>query len=194
MGREMIGVGAPTSTGGCVLEGNIGINIDSTISTSSIGHMASCPACSAGKGPIVAVGPRTITLPAGPVVLEGDYVACGCPPQSNTVLAGQSTVFGGGEHANASFVPVVAALEKTKLIREIYFSYGSNHVPVDAVSRFYVDLNVHVKTSGYSQGEIVSVKFGGDLERTLSAVVGAGGVAVISDVLMDDRIDMEGDV
>jgi uncharacterized Zn-binding protein involved in type VI secretion len=193
MGRKMIGVGAPTSTGGRVLEGNIGINIDSSVDTSSVGHIASCAVCSIGKGPIVAVGPRTINLPAGPVALEGDYVACGCPPLSNTVIAGQSTVLGGAEHASAGFVPI-AALEKTKSIKEIYFSYGSNHAPLDATSRFYVDLNAHVKTSGYAAGEVIGVHIGGSVERALSAVVGADGVAIVSGILMDDRIDMEGDL
>ncbi len=70
MGRKVIGIGAPTSTGGAVLEGNIGINIDYAVSTSSLGHMASCSVCPPGKGPIVAVGPRTITLPAGLVRLR----------------------------------------------------------------------------------------------------------------------------
>ncbi|GFM87012.1 hypothetical protein PSCICO_24110 [Pseudomonas cichorii] len=193
MGRKMIGVGAPTSTGGAVLEGNVGINIDSAVNTSSVGHMASCPVCSVGKGPIVAVGPRTVILPAGPVALEGDYVACGCPPESNTVIFGQSTVFGGAEHTNASFVPI-AAVGKVKSIKEIYFSYGSSHEPLADVSRFYVDLNVHVKTSGYEVGEVIDIKVGGGVERAFSATVGAGGVAVVSGVLMDDRIDMEGEV
>ncbi|MDO7929187.1 PAAR domain-containing protein [Pseudomonas sp. KFB-139] len=193
MGRKMIGVGAPTSTGGAVLEGNVGINIDSAVNTSSVGHMASCPVCSPGKGPIVAVGPRTIILPAGPVALEGDYVACGCPPESNTVIFGQSTVFGGAEHTNASFVSI-AAVGKVKSIKEIYFSYGSSHEPLADVSRFYVDLNVHVKTSGYEVGEVIDIKVGGGIERAFSATVGAGGVAVVSGVLMDDRIDMEGEV
>ncbi|MCV4273912.1 PAAR domain-containing protein [Pseudomonas capsici] len=194
MGRKMIGVGAPTSTGGVVLEGNVGINIDSTVNTSSVGHIASCPACSVGKGPIVAVGPRTIILPAGPVALEGDYVACGCPPESNTVISGQSTVYGGAEHTNASFLPIDSAVAKVKLIKEIYFSYGSSYEPLADVSRFYVDLNVHVKTSGYKSGEVVDVKIAGDVERDFSAVVGESGVAVITGILMDDRIDMEGDV
>lgn len=31
MGRKMIGIGAPTSTGGAVLEGNIGINMSTQL-------------------------------------------------------------------------------------------------------------------------------------------------------------------
>ncbi|WP_339432260.1 MULTISPECIES: PAAR domain-containing protein [unclassified Pseudomonas] len=194
MGRKVIGIGAPTSTGGSVLEGNVGINIDYAVSTSSIGHIASCPVCPPGKGPIVAVGPRTVTLPAGPVALEGDYVACGCPPKSNTVLSGQSSVFGGGEHSAASFSAIIPLIPKPKSIQRITLSYGESQIPVDSVSRFYTDLNIHVKTSGYSPGEIVSVTITGAAEKTLSGTVGAKGIAIIPNAFQGEVFDMEGEV
>lgn len=193
MGRKMIGVGAPTSTGGRVLEGNVGINIDGLVSTSSVGHLASCPACVVGRGVIVAVGPRTIVLPAGPAALEDDYVACGCPPLFNTVKSAQSTVRGGAEHAGATSVPFAAAAS-LKSVKDIYFSYGSNYSRVGATSRFYVDLNIHIKTSGYSAGDIVTVNLSGNIERSLSAFVDADGVAVIANAFKDSRIEMEGDI
>ncbi|PMY29438.1 PAAR domain-containing protein [Pseudomonas sp. GW456-L14] len=194
MGRKMIGLGAQTSTGGRVLEGNVGIDIDSSVSTASVGHIASCPACSKGKGPIVAVGPRTITLPAGLVALEGDYVACGCPPLANTLISAQSSVYGGAEHNSAGFMAIPGELKKPRLIRSISFSYGNERVPLGEVSRFYVDLNIHVETLGYAVGERVTVDLSGDTERTLSAVVGEDGIAVISEAFARDRIDMEGEI
>ena len=81
-----VGIGTKTSTGGAVIEGNPGIMFDGLVA-SSVGHKASCPKCKKGVGPIVAVGPRTVTLPAGPAARAGDYVACGCPTGSNTLLA-----------------------------------------------------------------------------------------------------------
>lgn len=194
MGRKMIGLGAPTSTGGRVLEGNVGIDIDGSVSTASVGHIASCPACSKGKGPIVAVGPRTITLPAGLVALEGDYVACGCPPLANTLISAQSSVYGGAEHNSAGFTPIVGGLANPRLIKNISFSYGNARVPLDAVSRFYADLNIHIETSGYVTGETVAVDLSGDAERTLTGVVGEDGIATISEVFAHDRIDMEGEI
>lgn len=121
MGRKMIGLGAPTSTGGQVLEGNSGINIDNAPSVASVGHMASCPAC-AGLGVITAVGPRTFFLPAGPVALEGDYVACGCPPMSNVLIAGQASVWAGAEHSHASITPITGLLDQQKIIKDSSFS------------------------------------------------------------------------
>lgn len=193
MGRKMIGIGAHTSTGGAVLEGNMGINIDPAVNTSSIGHMASCPACSVGKGPIVAVGPRTITLPAGPAALEGDYVACGCPPHSNTVIAGQSSVYGGAEHNKADFSGITDLLNRPKTISKISLSYGEAQTAIESVSRFYTDLNIHVKTSGYLPGETVAVNISGPTQKTLTGIVGAEGVAIIPNAFASEFIDMEGE-
>ncbi len=88
-----IGVGSRTSTGGTVVEGNEGILFNGLVA-SSIGHKATCPKCKKGVGPIVAVGPRTVTLPGGPAARAGDYVACGCPPGSNSLLAEGSVFIG----------------------------------------------------------------------------------------------------
>lgn len=85
-----IGIGSQTSTGGVVIEGNDGVQFDGLVA-SSIGHKATCPACKKGVGAIVAVGPRTVTLPAGLAARVGDYIACGCKPGSN-VLVAQGTV------------------------------------------------------------------------------------------------------
>lgn len=95
-----IGIGSRTSTGGAVIEGNPGIMFDGLVA-SSVGHQVTCPKCKKGIGPIVAVGPRTIVLPAGPAARAGDYVACGCPVGSNTLLA-EGSVFIGSDSAVGS--------------------------------------------------------------------------------------------
>ncbi|WP_415260692.1 hypothetical protein [Pseudomonas chlororaphis] len=89
---------------------------------------------------------------------------------------------------------IAGVLKKPRLIRRISLSYGSERIPLDAVSRFYVDLNIHIETSGYAAGEIVTVDLNGDIERALSAVVGEDGVAVISEAFAGERIDMEGEM
>ncbi|WGK61455.1 DUF2235 domain-containing protein [Halopseudomonas sp. SMJS2] len=96
-----IGIGSRTSTGGAVIEGNPGIMFDGLVA-SSVGHMASCPKCKKGVGPIVAVGPRTIMRPAGPAARAGDYVACGCPAGSNTLLAEGTVFIGSGSAAGSA--------------------------------------------------------------------------------------------
>lgn len=96
-----IGIGSKTSTGGVVIEGNSGISFNGLIA-SSVGHRATCPACKKGIGPIVAVGPRDATLPAGPAARSGDYIACGCPPGSNVLLPDGNVLLGayGGRSDN----------------------------------------------------------------------------------------------
>ena len=88
-----IGIGSPTSTGGRVLEGNSGVMF-SAMTASSVGHHASCPRCKKGIGPIIAVGPRTTILPAGPAARSNDYVECGCPAGSNKLLPAGSVLVG----------------------------------------------------------------------------------------------------
>jgi len=81
-----------------------------------------------------------------------------------------------------------------KSIQRITFSYGEQHTPVDSVSRFYTDLNIHVKTSGYSLGETVTVTISGATEKTLSGTVGAEGIVIIPNALDAEVFQMEGEV
>jgi|GEM_PF-3408359 len=106
-----IGIGSKTSTGGEVVEGNDGIMMNGLVA-SSVGHKATCKSgrkeCR-GIGPIVAVGPRDVNLPAGPSARVGDYVDCGCPPGSN-VLLGSSSVKIGSSSVAADAVSAQRAL------------------------------------------------------------------------------------
>lgn len=113
MPRKLASKGSPTSTGGVVLEGNEHLYIDGQI-ISSVGQLASCPVCPIGQGPIVAVGERTLYLPAGPAAREGDYVACGCPPFSNTLLGQQHSALAGAEHVPSvtQVLPVADGMRK----------------------------------------------------------------------------------
>ncbi|WP_225875039.1 hypothetical protein [Pseudomonas bananamidigenes] len=62
------------------------------------------------------------------------------------------------------------------------------------MSRFYTDLNIHVKTSGYSPGETVTVTISGATEKTLSGTVGAKGIAIIPNAFQGEAFDMEGEI
>lgn len=104
--RNVARRGDPTSTGGAIQDGDSSWLSEGS-PTSYIGMIATCPACKVGQGPIVAVGPRSIIGPGGPVALQGDYVACGCPPMSNTILPAQGTTVGDnqGPRARAASAP-----------------------------------------------------------------------------------------
>lgn len=104
--RNVARKGDPTSTGGAIQDGDSSWLSEGS-PTTYIGMIATCPACKVGQGPIVAVGPRSIIGPGGPVALQGDYVACGCPPMSNTILPAQGTTVGDnkGPRAKAASAP-----------------------------------------------------------------------------------------
>jgi uncharacterized Zn-binding protein involved in type VI secretion len=109
-----VGIGTKTSTGGEVVEGNAGIKFNGLVA-SSIGHQATCNSgrkeCN-GIGPIVPVGPRDANLPAGPAARVGDYVDCGCPPNSN-VIVGSSSVSVGAASASGVATATVQSLQTT---------------------------------------------------------------------------------
>lgn len=104
--RNVARKGDPTSTGGAIQDGDSSWLSEGS-PTTYIGMIATCPACKVGQGPITAVGPRSIIGPGGPVALQGDYVACGCPPMSNIILPAQGTTVGDnmGPSARAASVP-----------------------------------------------------------------------------------------
>ena len=187
-----IGVGSKTSTGGTVIEGNPGIMFDGLVA-SSVGHQASCPACRKGIGPIVAVGPRSVILPAGPAARAGDYVACGCPAGSNTLLA-DGTVhigsLGGGVATAGAFL--VSNIVVNKSVDRIYWSYSESQAPVSDTSRFYVDLNLHAETSGYEPGEMVEIQLEGPLDKVVNGTVQDDGTVFIPEVLKNQHLELQG--
>ncbi|SER84031.1 PAAR domain-containing protein [Halopseudomonas bauzanensis] len=187
-----IGVGSKTSTGGTVIEGNPGIMFDGLVA-SSVGHQASCPACRKGIGPIMAVGPRTVVLPAGPAARAGDYVACGCPAGSNTLLADGTVHIGSrasGGTAAGAFLFNNTVVHKS--IDRIYWSYSESQAPISDTSRFYIDLNLHAETTGYELGETVEIHLQGPLDKTVTGTVQADGTVFIPEVLKNQHLDLQG--
>ncbi|WP_252189553.1 hypothetical protein [Pseudomonas sp. SK3(2021)] len=109
------------------------------------------------------------------------------------MIATQSSVYGGAEHAGVSISSVAPLLATPKVIQSIFLSYGPEKTPIDSLARFYVDLNIHVKTTGYLPGERVSVTVSEPVEQTLSGVVAADGVANIMSAFDGVAFDMEGE-
>lgn len=187
-----VGIGSRTSTGGAVIEGNPGILFDGLVA-SSVGHKASCPKCKKGVGPIVAVGPRTVTLPAGPAARAGDYIACGCPAGSNTLLA-EGTVHIGSQSGarGAMLLAGGRQVEVSRSIDRIYWSYSESKTPVADASRFYVDLNLHAETTGYELGDKVEIQLEGPVDRVVTGTVEQDGTVFIPEVFRNQRLELEG--
>ncbi|MGI2801007.1 PAAR domain-containing protein [Photobacterium damselae] len=147
-----IGIGTKTSTGGSVIEGNSGILFNGLVA-SSIGHSATCPACKKGIGKIVAVGSRTIDLPAGPAARVGDYVACGCPPMSNVLLATSSTITIGAL-CGSSKVDIVESIATSSYDRKVVVKNESGQPIVNC--QYKIELEDGKVVEGYTNefGEV----------------------------------------
>ena len=173
-----------------------------------IGHKVSCPKCK-GTFPIIE-GVMTTTFYGKGVAIAGMKTSCGA-----TLVATQFTdivEMGGGASAGvaasksaaASAAAAVAAsaattaaisaavpaqkkeADKEKKVTAISWSYGPDETPVSGVSRFYVDLNLHVRTENYAPGDMVDISiaddegadvFEGVKKITVSAKVGVDGNA-----------------
>ena len=66
---------------------------------------------------------------------------------------------------------------KDKQILEIYFSYGEDTIRLQGDSRHTQDVNLHIKTQGYSNGEEVDVR----LESSL------GEVLIVRGIIQDNQ-------
>ncbi|MEJ7808485.1 MAG: PAAR domain-containing protein [Telluria sp.] len=201
MAGEIIRQGDPTDHGGKVLEGSL-TDICHGKPIAYMGHKVSCPKCK-GTFPIIE-GVLTTTFYGKGVAVAGMKTACGA-----TLVATQFTDIvetGGGAGASAAAARTAAATaaavvataavsaaaleqkkeQKDKKITAVSWSYGDDETPVSGVSRYYVDLNLHVKTENYAPGDTVEILIeddaGADVlegvkKLTLRAKVGADGTA-----------------
>lgn len=208
MAGEIIRQGDPTDHGGTVLEGSL-TDICHGKPIAYMGHKVSCPQCK-GTYPIVE-GVLTTTFYGKGVAVAGMKTACGA-----TLIATQFTDIvetGGAATAaqaapaktvaragGAAAAPIASAAQaasgaakeasdspnKEKKVTALSWSYGKDETPVSGVSRFYVDLNLHVETENYAPGETVEISIeddeGNDVlegvkKLALQAPVGADGKA-----------------
>lgn len=190
-----IGIGSKTSTGGEVIEGNQGVVFDGLVA-SSVGHKATCPACKKGIGEIVAVGGRTVALPAGPAARAGDYVACGCPPGSNTLLAQGNISLSNIHSGTPSTARHLGGVVKpaSKSVDRLYFSYGEDRTPLGDSSRFYTDLNLHADTSGYAPGDLIEITVSGTTDAKFAGRVGDDGTVFIPAVFASKYVPLRGEL
>ena len=187
-----IGIGSKTSTGGVVVEGNTGLQFDGLVA-SSIGHKATCPACKKGIGEMIPVGPRSVMLPAGLAARAGDYIACGCPPHSNVLIAeGTISIGSQGSAQQNSQTALRSPGASKKSVTRIYWSHGDKQTPLQNASRFYTDMNLHAETVGYQPGETLEITLEGASSQRLQGVVDANGKVCIQNALKSHDVHLQG--
>jgi len=84
-------------------------------------------------------------------------------------------------------------------VKRLFWTYGMSELPLEDVSRHYVDLNLHVETGNYSPGETVDIALKNDdgselmagvQSLNLTAVVGPDGSAKIRDVFKGKTVQI----
>ena len=214
MAGEIIRLGDSTSHGGKVLEGSQ-TDICHGKPIAFIGHKVSCPKCKGtypivegvqtttifGKGVALAgmktaCGATLIPSQFTDVVAPGGGGGDSAPalppaPTPAPTAAALAPAAAKGEAADAEIAAseageVEAVSESTeKAVKRIWWSYGDDETPLDSASRHYVDLNVHVETENYAEGEAVELTlanddgsdlFEGKRDLALKVKVGPDGV------------------
>jgi uncharacterized Zn-binding protein involved in type VI secretion len=217
MAGEIIRQGDRTSHGGTVLEGSLA-DICHGKPIAYVGHKVMCPKCK-GVFPIVE-GVLTTTFYGKGVAIAGMKTACGA-----SLIATQFTdiveVSGGAANgasqnrtntpasenraaSPAATVPASApaageTVNQAKSIKRIFWTYGPNELPLEGISRHYVDLNLHLETENYAPGDTAQIVLknddgselvSGSETIRLQAVVGADGSAKLMNVFKNNTVEI----
>lgn len=193
MAKRLAILGDKTTTGGVIITGS-GHAFCNSSSIALLGDKVSCPSCK--EIGIIIQGAHHFTIHGKPVAYDGCLVACGCP--NNRIVAMKSTMFldelTNSDVNYSSLVRNNSSEIKDKKISQIYWSYGENKTELSGISRHYVDINLHVQTENYNQGESIDVILTYHDENnakktlTVSGVVGLNGLATIMDVFSEQGI------
>lgn len=188
--RRAIIVGDRTTHGGIVLTGSSTMLVEGK-QIAKIGDLVHCPKCN-GTFPIIEGSNQAFFFGTG-VALEGMKVACGA-----VLIGSQSLMYvddeaSGSGKSHISLNVLENKKEIEKKIIDLYWSYGENKIRLDQEkSRYYTDLNLHIVTENYHDGELVSVEceYEGEMgisKKTVSAVVN-NNAACILQVFKNERI------
>jgi uncharacterized Zn-binding protein involved in type VI secretion len=218
MAGEIIRKGDPTDHGGRVLEGSL-TDICHDKAIAYVGHKVYCPLCK-GVYPILE-GVLTTTFYGKGVAIAGMKTSCGATlvatQFTDTVEIGsKSTGVAAVRPKRSPGIVVVAvkpfttaeargikppgeaeSIGQEKKILAVFWSFGTDETPVIGPSRFYVDLNLHVKTQNYDAGDLVEISlqdddgadvFEGVKNVTLRATVDAAGEATLMNVFVGKTV------
>ncbi len=216
MAGEIIRKGDPTSHGGTVLEGSL-TDICHGQPISYIGHKVYCPKCR-GDFPIVESVVTTTFYGKG-VAIAGMKTSCGAsllPTQFTDIVeyggGSQASDVGRQAHENSGVVEALSSapsdvrhesaktpVSRDKAVTRLFWTYGMSELPLEDVSRHYVDLNLHVETENCSPGETVDITLKNDdgselmagvQSLNVKAVLGPDGAAKIWDIFKGKTVQI----
>lgn len=116
------------------------------------GHM--CPKCRCWS--VVIKSHDHVIFDRKPVAYAGDKLSYGATiqPQQSHVVGDSGSPYSGKETTQKNNF---SENNIEKKVTEITWSYGNKFNALNDKSRFFNDLNIHIKTTGYSKGENVSI-------------------------------------
>ena len=106
------------------------------------------------------------------VAYANDLLSCGArilPQQSHVVGDSQGQNYRSSTPSNIlpsnsqqNLASSLTNRSKEKIVTEVFWSYGEKLTPLVEKSRFFDDLNLHIETIGYSEGEQIEVEVSPD--------------------------------
>jgi uncharacterized Zn-binding protein involved in type VI secretion len=160
--KALITVGCKTDHGGIIVLGDSSFLVDGkAVHLDGMTHY--CPKCKI-QSRAIASNQGFMIVGGKSIVAVGDTSTCGSKYLKISDLAVMSNGTGIVK-SNTSQVSLVNDLiekNKEKIINKLYWSYGENLTPLEEKSRFFDDLNVHIETTGYEDGESIEVDINPD--------------------------------
>lgn len=144
------------------------------------------------------------------VAYANDLLSCGArilPQQSHVVGDSQGQNYRSSTSSNIlpsnsqqNLASSLTNKSKEKIVNEIFWSYGEDFTRVESQSRFFVDLNLHVRTENYRNGEVLEIiltnddediLFDGITEFKIKGTVGEDGEVIVKNVLKNKTLNLK---
>lgn len=115
-----------------------------------------------------------------------------------TITTAEGEAFSGVSDRYGKTIPINTAMPTNlkinfpdeKKVRKLFWTYGEDEQPVNAISKHYTDLNLHAEVENYSPGELVDIEIdlGSGSAKNYQLKVGLNGVAVAKNIFHEDVI------
>lgn len=199
--RRAIVIGDRTTHGGVVLQGSFSMTVQGK-AVSLQGDLVACPQCK-GNFPIIE-GAVNMSSNGRGVALEGMKTACGAEliGSQNLMWADDGKSYSNDNVIHTELTHLSSKEDESddkKEIVDLFWSYGEQLTRLNAISRHYTDLNLHIVTQNYDTGETVeaSIEYeteNGNQEFTVSGIVNDSGEAIIKNVFKQKTIFINGEI
>lgn len=160
--KALITVGCKTDHGGIIVLGDSSFLVEGkAVHLDGMTHY--CPKCKV-QSRAIASNQGFMIVGGKSIVAVGDTSSCGSKylKNSDLVVMSNGTDIIKSNMSKVSLFNDFIEKDKEKIINKLYWSYGENFTPLEEKSRFFDDLNLHIETTGYEEGENIEVDINPD--------------------------------